>query len=191
MLTGATLVVHMGSVVLLISREYILTTFFQSIYPEFDINHVDELFGTTLKRISQRILPCYEEHAEGARWDHEAFGGFAGEGGTCRVAEVSGSHVEATHGAVELSNLSSMGDPDGEIDEEPDEIELEATIASLRNWEPKLPIINWKEIKGVLITGIWNTWYSHYKSWYESLNKREKQEDLEDQEYHDAEPHMT
>lgn len=97
-----------------------------SIYPEFDLDHVDKLFGTALKRINQRILSCYEEHAEGARRDREASGGFA---------EESGSHVEATHSAVELS------------DEEPDEDELETTIASLRNWEPKLPIVNWKEIR--------------------------------------------
>ncbi|KAG2109799.1 hypothetical protein BD769DRAFT_1779090 [Suillus cothurnatus] len=164
-----------------------------SLYPEYCVDDVDKLFGTVLKKISEKILSCYEEHMEGARRARGTSSGFAEDGDQ----EV----VEEPEPDVELSDLSSISDSDEEIDEAPDEDQLAVTIASLSNWQPTLPVVDWRELKNTLITGIWNTAYSRYRSWHERLKKRDVQEAFDDQEYHnerrrderhhDEEPRMT
>ncbi|KAG2109781.1 hypothetical protein BD769DRAFT_1674790 [Suillus cothurnatus] len=164
-----------------------------SLHPEYRVDDVDKLFGIALKKISEKILSCYEEHMEGARRARGASSGFAEDGDQ----EV----VEEPEPDVELSDLSSISDSDEEIDEAPDEDQLAVTIASLSNWQPTLPVVDWRELKNTLITGIWNTAYSRYRSWHERLKKRDVQEAFDDQEYHnerrrderhhDEEPRMT
>jgi hypothetical protein len=95
-----------------------------------------------------------------------------------------------------VPSASFVNHSDEEVDEEPNEVDLAATVAALCDWEPKLPIVNWRELRSALITGIWNTGYSRYKSWHESMNKRDRQEAFDDQEYgdqghRDEKPHMT
>ncbi|KAG2109803.1 hypothetical protein BD769DRAFT_1392422 [Suillus cothurnatus] len=117
-----------------------------SLHPEYRVDDVDKLFGIALKKISEKILSCYEEHMEGARRARGASSGFAEDGNQ----EV----VEEPEPDVELSDLSSISDSDEEIDEAPDEDQLAVTIASLSNWQPTLPVVDWRELKNTLITGI-------------------------------------
>lgn len=83
-------------------------------------------------------------------------------------------------------SVSSVGDSDEDEEQElyqdPDEAELTATIDRLRNWEATVPTVNWKELKAALVTGIWNTGYRRYKSWCQSLDKRDWQEAFDDQD---------
>ncbi|KAG1820799.1 hypothetical protein EV424DRAFT_1347049 [Suillus variegatus] len=160
-----------------------------SLHPEYNINDVNRLFGAALKRISQKILSYYEDHIKRARRACEASCGFAKEDGDQGVIEESEPGVDADHNDVELSDLSdlsSVSDSDEEMDESPNEVEVAATIASLCNWQPMFPIVNWRELRNMLIMGIWNTGYSHYKSWHEKLNKHDMQEaTFNNQEYWD------
>ena len=73
-----------------------------------------------------------------------------------RQEESDGSSSSASGGTSNSSDSSIEVDP----------------LQAVRLWRPTLPIISWDEVKGALITGIWNTAYMHYKVWHESLLKR-------------------
>ncbi|KAG1883127.1 hypothetical protein F4604DRAFT_1921030 [Suillus subluteus] len=73
-----------------------------SLHPEHHLDDVDRLFGSALKRISQKILSYYEEHMEGACQAHKASSGSVEEDGGWGVVEESGLDVEADHNNIEL-----------------------------------------------------------------------------------------
>lgn len=99
------------------------------------------------------------------------------------ASDISEQYADDSH---DEPSVSSVGDSDEDEEQElyqdPDEAELTATIDRLRNWEATVPTVNWKELKAALVTGIWNTGYRRYKSWCQSLDKRDWQEAFDDQD---------
>ncbi|KAG0697696.1 hypothetical protein DFH29DRAFT_878506 [Suillus ampliporus] len=150
-----------------------------SIYPNHDVDGVDKLLGVAIKKISQKVLSCYENCLRGtieARRAREP---------SSLAGDSSEEYADDSHDEPSVSSVSDS-DEDKELYQDPDEAELTATITRLRSWEPTSPIVNWKELKAALIAGIWNTGYMRYKSWHESLRKRDRQEafDGQDSEHH-------
>ncbi|KAG0694382.1 hypothetical protein DFH29DRAFT_1006380 [Suillus ampliporus] len=156
-----------------------------SIYPNHDVDGVDKLLGVAIKKISQKVLSCYENCLRGtieARRAREP---------SSIAGDSSEEYADDSHDEPPVSSVSDS-DEDEALYQDPDEAELTATITRLRSWEPTSPIVNWKELKGALITGIWNTGYMRYKKWYTSLGKRDRQEAFDGQDSeHRNEGHRT
>ncbi|KAG2357929.1 hypothetical protein BDR07DRAFT_1379760 [Suillus spraguei] len=150
-----------------------------SIYPNYDVDDVDNLLGVALKGISQKVLSCYEKCLRGTKQARRA------RETSSLADESSEEYADDSHDEPSVSSVSDS-DEDEELYQDPDEAELTATISRLRSWEPTSPIVNWNELKSALIAGIWNTGYMRYKSWHESLGKRDRQEafDGQDSEHH-------
>ncbi|KAG2353001.1 hypothetical protein BDR07DRAFT_1497241 [Suillus spraguei] len=128
-----------------------------SIHPDYDVDDINKLFSVAIKKISQKVLSCYEECLRGTKEAH---------GSREPSSIVDGSGEEYVNDSHDEPSVSSASDSDEheELYQDPDENELTATIKRLRNWEPMLPIINWKEFKVALIVGVWSTGYLCYKS---------------------------
>lgn len=89
-----------------------------------------------------------------------------------KVRDVILLHAEHVLGQEESDGSSSSASgstSDSGIEVDP--------LQAVRLWRPTLPIIDWNEVKGALITGIWNTAYTRYKDWHEGLLKRKAKGD--------------
>ncbi|KAG0697699.1 hypothetical protein DFH29DRAFT_878508 [Suillus ampliporus] len=146
-----------------------------SVHPTYDVDDVDKLLGVALKRISQKVLSNYEKCLQGTKQARRA------REPSSLAGDSSEEYVDVSHDEPSVSS-DSDSDEDEALYQDPDEAELTATIARLRSWEPTSPIVNWKELKAALIAGIWNTGYMRYKSWHESLRKRDRQEAFDGQD---------